>query len=110
MAIIGRWTTPILCFNLPFDVENIDILSIAFKQNDCQGNDQGLLFEKKIGDCTLSGKQIICALSTNDTRTISATKGNILIQIRIKIGNNELSSKFIEVYPYDVLKDGEIDS
>lgn len=110
-GIIGRWTTPTLLFRLPFDASGAEKLSIAFKQCRNPEAPSGLLFEKRLSDCTIDGNEISVVLSTQDTRLIDKDKLiPIYIQIRINIGGKEVVSKYIQADPYLVLKDGEIDS
>ena len=99
-----RGTTPTLNFTLPFSVDLIEALSVAFAQNN------ELVFDKSIEDdgCTLEEKNITIKLTQEDTLKLSAKK-NTEIQIRIRtIDGEALASKIITVCTQRILRDGEI--
>ena len=94
-----RGTTPTIKFTLPFQVDEIDTLSVAFAQNGV------VILEKKKNDCVLDGNTITLTLSEADT--LSLVWEQILeIQIRCYCGATKLASNIIKTTVGRILKDG----
>lgn len=99
-----RGTTPRLIFNMPFDVTQISVLWITFKQG------AKIQLEKTLEDCGLNAdkNQIFVTLTQAETLSFTANK-DMIIQLRVKFINDKAGvSKEIDTYVYDILHDGEI--
>ncbi len=99
-----RGTTPKLIFNMPFDVTQISVLWITFKQG------SKIQLEKTLEDCGINEEknQILVTLTQAETLSFIANK-DMIIQIRVKFQNDKAGvSKEIDTYVNDILHDGEI--
>lgn len=96
-----RGTTPTIGFQLPFECSYIDVLNIAFAQNN------KVVFEKTLNDCKLDGRIITVWLTENDTLALNDRK-ELEIQLRAAIGNNKIASDIITTSVKRILKDGAL--
>lgn len=98
-----RGTTPTLLFTLPFDVNMIQVCSIAFAQNN------KLVLEKQLEDCNITDKNTLSLKLTQEDTLLF--KDSILteIQLRVKTDSNDaIASNIIKVSTDKILKDGVI--
>ena len=97
-----RGTTPTLTFGIGFDSDTIEILNIAFEQNN------EIKLEKTLSDCILNGNNIVLPLSQLDTLALSGSK-SVNIQLRIKKKNGDvIASEIMEGFVERIIKDGEL--
>ena len=97
-----RGTTPTLEFKLQFDVELIEVASIAFGQGPM------MKFEKTLDDCRKEGQMLVLKLSQEDTLKLRSDK-KTEIQVRVRLHDGDaLASDIITVDTKRILKDGEI--
>ncbi len=99
-----RGTTPTLEFTLPFDTSSIEEMYITMSQND------KVVLEKAMADCSCSGKAITLNLTQEDTLKLEQkpdAQAEIQIRIRTKEGE-ALASDIIRVYVGRILKEGVI--
>ena len=102
--MIPRGTTPILSFTCPFDCSEVKILNICFQQDD------KIILEKKLSDCTIKEKVITVKLSEEDTLLFSNDhKKKIYMQIRVGIGDDRYTSDIITTSVGVILKDGVLE-
>lgn len=94
-----RGTTPTHTFSLSFDANQITKLNIAYAQNN------NIVLEKTLEDCTVDGNNLIVRLNEEDTLAFK-TKGNVQIQLRVGIGDERLASFIYEEPLFEILKDG----
>lgn len=97
-----RGTTPELAFQLPFDAGALTKLSIAFEQDDV------LVLEKKLEDCTVSGQQVSVRLTEEDTLAFRQNGSVLQIQLRCGIGEKRLASEVITATVGRILKEGTL--
>lgn len=101
-----RGTTPTITFALPFEASKIDVLSIAFAQKQTPySKESTLVFEKKLADCTVEGKSILCELTEADTLQLRSDY-DVDIQMRVKCAGKWLASKIYTKPVERILKDG----
>ena len=89
---------------MPFDVTQISVLWITFKQG------SKIQLEKTLEDCGINEEknQILVTLTQAETLSFIANK-DMIIQIRVKFQNDKAGvSKEIDTYVNDILHDGEI--
>lgn len=87
-----RGTTPKHTFTIPFDTSTITDVRITYGQEDT------VLFTKKMADCVLEGKTISVTLTQEETLKFDASK---LAQIQLKVKTNNgdvLSTDILVVY------------
>ena len=99
-----RGTTPTLVFTLPFDCSNITRLNIAFAQNEI------VILEKTLEDCTVDGKTLSVTLTEEDTLLFDCHKRCVEIQLRVACSESRLASKIIKTSVDRILKDGCLDA
>lgn len=88
-----RATTPTITFTLPFDVSNIEELSIAFGQKETPYSRHAkLVFEKFLSDCDVDGKSVRLTLSEADTLKLECDK-DVEIQLWVKRNGVSTASK-----------------
>ena len=93
-----RATTPTHTFSLPIETSLIKEVLITYKQDD------EIVVEKGMKDCTCVGTKVETTLTQEETRRFSAEK--VLIQLRILTNDNQaLVSDVIRRYVTDVLND-----
>jgi len=79
-----RGTTPINAFTLPFEADgNVKDLRITYKQDD------NVILEKSLADCTFDGADIILNLSQEETLLFNDEK-IIKIQVKIKCADENI--------------------
>ena len=97
-----RGTTPIVEFDLPFNVEELDCMYITITQNDIK------VIEKSLSDCFCYDNHITCRLTQTDTLSLSSGP-NARIQVRLKTKSGDALSSVVHTFRVDqILKDGEI--
>lgn len=97
-----RGTTPTLKFTLPFDVEQLTTAWLTFAQNN------QVVINKTLSDCTYSGKVITLVLTQTDTLALDS-KYRVEIQIRGKTTDGKAIASAVFTDSVDrILKDGEI--
>ena len=97
-----RGTTPTLKFTLPFDVEQLTTAWLTFSQNN------QVVINKTLSDCTYSGKVITLVLTQTDTLALDS-KYRVEIQIRGKTTDGKAIASAVFTDSVDrILKDGEI--
>lgn len=102
---ISKGTTPRPRFNLPFETSAIRNMEVYFSQ------DNGLVLEKKMEDCELSGSTVVVPLSQADTLMFNE-RNNLYIQFRFVFDDEYTdvdTSKIITTYVKKILKESEID-
>lgn len=102
---IRKGTTPRPRFNLPFETSTIRNMEVYFNQGD------GLVFEKKMADCELSGTSVVVPLSQADTLMLD-DKLNLYIQFRFVFDDAYTdvdTSNIITTSVEKILKESEID-
>ena len=97
-----RGTTPTLTFILPFSTEGMDVLNLAFSQNN------KMVFQKTLEDVTLDGYSVYVTLTQEETLNLSSKRGLLDIQMRCGFGESRLASNIITVKVEELLKDGVI--
>lgn len=97
-----RGTTPTLTFTLPFSTEGMDVLNLAFSQNN------KIVFQKTLKDVTLDGYSVYLTLTQEETLKLSSRQGSLDIQMRCGYGETRLASNIITVEVEKLLKDGAI--
>ena len=103
MAKTIRGTTPTVSFNLPFSVSTISNCEVYFAQND------ELIIEKKMSDCTMSGTTLNVRLTQADTLLFDEDE-KMQVQIRFAFNNGDVdATEIITGKIGKILKDGEID-
>lgn len=100
-----RGTTPKHVFNLDdtFDASKITLLNLAYSQ------ENQIILEKSLEDCTIEPHKIIVNLSEDDTLLFKNKDALIEIQMRVGIGEERLASNIIRVKVERLLKDGDLD-
>ena len=97
-----RGTTPILEFDIPFETDLLQEAFITFSQDD------NIVIDKKLSDCTIDGKKIILKLSQEETLRLSCDSV-CQIQIRTRtLDETSSASDIIKDRVYPILKDGVI--
>lgn len=97
-----RGTTPILTFDVPFAVDNVKALNIAFSQ--CGE----VILEKELADCVIQETSLAVKLSQADTLKLKGWE-YVDIQIRaVMQDDSATASDIIRTFVEDILKDGEI--
>lgn len=97
-----RGTTPTLTFILPFSTDGMDVLNLAFSQNN------KIVFQKTLKDVTLDGYSVYLTLTQEETLKLSSRQGSLDIQMRCGYGETRLASNIITVEVEKLLKDGAI--
>lgn len=97
-----RGTTPTLTFILPFSTEGMDVLNIAFSQNN------KIVFQKTLKDVALDGYSVYLTLTQEETLNLSSEQGLLDIQMRCGFGESKFASNIITVEVEKLLKDGAI--
>ena len=97
-----RGTTPILEFDIPFETNLLEEAFITFSQDD------NIIIDKKLSDCTLEERKIILKLSQEETLKLSCDSA-CQIQIRTRtLDGTSSASDIIKDRVYPILKDGVI--
>ena len=97
-----RGTTPTLQFEIPIDMELVDVLNVAFSQ---RGK---MVLCKTVSDCQIDGNIARCRLSQQDTLALDHSCC-VEIQVRIKtISGDALASQVLSTGVDRILQDGEI--
>ena len=89
-----RGTTPMVVYNMPFEVSLIEKIRIYF----LQGNDT--LITKTEEDCAFDGTQVALQLSEEETYLLSSKK-RLETKARYKLKNGTVGGtlpKFVDVY------------
>lgn len=81
-----RGTTPTHKFELPFEVSILKDLRISYMQNTYGQNDNRLLIDKKMTDCTLDGNTVLVKLTQEETLKL---KHGMEVKIQIKVLTTE---------------------
>lgn len=98
-----RGTTPTITFNLPFNVSTVRNVEVYFAQND------GLVFEKDMEDCVLSGTTLAVTLTQAETLLLDDEE-KLKIQARFVFTDGSVdATEIIKGKVKEILKDGEID-
>ena len=101
---ISKGTTPRPRFNLPFETSVIKNMEVYFSQG------EGLVFEKKMDECELSGSTVVVPLTQADTLMLNE-RNNLYIQFRF-VFNDEYTdvdtSEVIMTSVKTILKESEI--
>lgn len=79
-------TTPTHTFNLPFTVDNVKDVMIAYIQN------RAVVFEKKKSDCVFTDNKIQVDLTQEDTFSLSHLS-NVTIEFMSLTSNNKVIGK-----------------
>lgn len=95
-----RGTTPTITFTLPFDGSQITVLNLCFVQQD------EIVLEKVLTDCTVKGKLLQVALTEQETLQFDADKGMVELQLRIGCGDARMASNVMRISVERILKDG----
>ena len=102
MATTIRGTTPVITFNLPFDVSTIKNCEVYFSQNDV------LLITKTMSECVLDGKILVTTLTQADTLSFDEDE-KLQIQVRFVFTDGTVdATEIIKGRVGKILKDGEI--
>ncbi|MGN1115954.1 MAG: hypothetical protein ACI4TH_05265 [Candidatus Ornithomonoglobus sp.] len=97
-----RGTTPTLKFTLPIETSALVAAYISVAQN------QRVIIEKTMQECTLSGNTISTRLTQEDTLLLAASN-NTEIQLRVRLADGSAPSSQIFTVPTKrILKDGVI--
>lgn len=94
-----RGTTPTFTYELPFDCNNLKDIKVFFCQND------KLIFEKNITDCSRDGTKLIIKLTQQETLKLTE-KYKLKMQLLAKTLLDEvIASNCIVVDVEELLKD-----
>lgn len=97
-----RGTTPTLKFTLPFEASTLAEAYISIEQN------QRVILEKSIEDCTLSGNTISVKLTQEETLKL-LVQDQTKVQLRVRLSDGSALASQIFVIPTErILKDGVI--
>ncbi|MDO4810530.1 MAG: hypothetical protein Q3985_01170 [Eubacteriales bacterium] len=98
-----RGTTPTLTFELPFEADRLAKLNIAFSQDDA------VVLEKGLADCTTSDVTVKVELSEADTLQLKQNGSNLYIQLRCKLTDGRcIASDIMTATVGRILKDGAL--
>lgn len=97
-----RGTTQTFKFELPFYASEITKLNVAFSQNDT------IVVEKTLSDCTASGKNLTLTLDETDTLKFSNTIPYAKVQLRVGAGSTRLASEIITFPICPIIKQGAL--
>lgn len=98
-----RGTTPTITLNLPFNVSTVRNAEVYFAQND------GLVFEKDMEDCVLSGTTLAVTLTQSETLLLNDDE-KLKVQARFVFTDGSVdATEIIKGKVKEILKDGEID-
>lgn len=101
-----RGTTTTIAFTLPFEASKLDVLSIAFAQKESPyAKEAKVIFKKKLADCTLQDKSVLCELSEMDTLQLNSDY-DVQIQLRAKCADKSMASDIYTVTVGRILEDG----
>lgn len=100
--MIHKGCTEIHIFKFPFSASDVKSTYITYKEDD------KLIIEKALGDCTFGDGIVSVNLSQEDTLKFS-DDAIVKVQIRVKFTNDKTTkSNIMETYTDSVLKDGVI--
>ncbi len=96
-----RGTTPTLTFHLQFEADEIDEAYATFVQSN------EVKIDKPLSDMRIDGKDLVLTLTQEETLKL---KGNsaVEIQLSVRIGNNVMRSKIMNVTVNRILKESAI--
>ena len=104
-----RGTTPTVTINLDFNSQDIETLYITFKQ------DNVVLFEKDLDDCTILSETVMCTLTQEDTLKLNETSQNngskkwLNVQCRCRLKDGTcLANEIEKLEILGILKEGVI--
>ena len=95
-----RGTTPTFSFSLPMDSSTITALNLCFAQQNT------IVLEKTLADCTREGNTLHVRLTEQETLLFDARKGMVEMQLRVGCGETKMASNIMQVSVKKILKDG----